>query len=224
MDLSTAAWLLVWGTVVGLDLATVAQVMVARPLVAGVVAGWIAGDVQTGLVVGVVLELFALEVLPFGAARYPDYGIGSVAAVGTAAGAPGPLGIGVGVAVGLGIAYLGEVAIQWVRQQTAMDVRRRREAIDAGDVTTINRTHWRGIRRDAQRAASLAALGLLVATVVRTAPPVNLTSAVLLTAVAVGVGLGTTFVSGLRIARHARGGWVWLVTGLVAGVAWVVAR
>ena len=32
MEFATAGWLLLWGTVVGLDLAVVAQVMVARPL------------------------------------------------------------------------------------------------------------------------------------------------------------------------------------------------
>jgi mannose/fructose/N-acetylgalactosamine-specific phosphotransferase system component IIC len=224
MEFATVGWLLLWGTVVGLDLATVAQVMVARPMVAAAVAGWIVGDVQTGLIIGAVLELFALEVLPFGAARYPDYGVGAVAAVATAAGAPGLFGVGMGVAVGLVVAYLGEIAIQLVRQQTAMDVQRRREAIDSGDVTAIYRTHLRGIRRDAQRALGLAGLGLLIATVVRVTAPVTLGGAVLLSAVAMGVGLGTTFVSGLRIARHAHGGWVWLVTGLLAGVAWVVVR
>ena len=224
MEFATAGWLLLWGTVVGLDLATVAQVMVARPMVAAAVAGWIVGDVQSGLIIGVVLELFALEVLPFGAARYPDYGVGAVSAVATAAGAPGLLGVGMGIAVGLVVAYLGEIAIQLVRQQTAMDVQRRREAIDSGDVNAIYRTHLRGIRRDAQRALGLAGLGLLIATVVRHTAPVTLGGAVLLSAVAMGVGLGTTFVSGLRIARHAHGGWVWLVTGLLAGVAWVVVR
>ncbi len=224
MEFATAGWLLLWGTVVGLDLATVAQVMVARPMVAAAVAGWIVGDVQAGLIIGAVLELFALEVLPFGAARYPDYGVGAVAAVATAAGAPGLLGVGMGIAVGLVVAYLGEIAIQLVRQQTAMDVQRRREAIDSGDVNAIYRTHLRGIRRDAQRALGLAGLGLLIATVVRHTAQVTLGGAVLLSAVAMGVGLGTTFVSGLRIARHAHGGWVWLVTGLLAGVAWVVVR
>ena len=72
MEFTAMGGLMVWGALVGLDLATLAQVMIARPLVAGVVAGLIVGDVQSGLIVGAVLELFAMEVLPFGAARYPD--------------------------------------------------------------------------------------------------------------------------------------------------------
>ena len=224
MEFTTVGGLLLWGAVVGLDLATIAQVMIARPLVAGVVAGWIIGDVQAGLIVGAILELFALEVLPFGAARYPDYGLGAVAAAATAGGAPGVFGIGIGVAVGLLIAYLGEVAIQLVRQRTAADVVSCRKVIDSGDFRVIYRLHLRGILRDAARAIALTGLGLLLAAAVRIAMPVGVRGAVLLGAVAMGVGLGTTLVSGTRIAQDGRRGLVWLAAGLLAGVAWVVVR
>jgi mannose/fructose/N-acetylgalactosamine-specific phosphotransferase system component IIC len=224
MEFTTVGGLMLWGAVVGLDLATIAQVMIARPLVAGVVAGWIIGDVQAGLIVGAILELFALEVLPFGAARYPDYGLGAVAAAATAGGAPGVFGIGTGVAVGLLIAYLGEIAIQLVRQRTAVDVARHREVIDSGDIRVIYRLHLRGIVRDAARAIALTGLGLLLAAGVRIAMPLDVRGTVLLSAVAMGVGLGTTLVSGTKIARDARGGLVWLAAGLLAGVAWVVVR
>ena len=70
-----------WGVLVGLDMTSVAQSMLSRPLVAGTVAGTIVGDPAGGLMMGVLLELFALEVLPVGAARYPDCGLGAVAAV-----------------------------------------------------------------------------------------------------------------------------------------------
>jgi len=77
-----------WGTLVALDLVSVPQAMLSRPLVAGTVAGWIVGDVEAGLRVGIVLELFALDVLPIGAVRYPDYGPATVVGVALAAGAP----------------------------------------------------------------------------------------------------------------------------------------
>jgi len=99
--------LLVWGTVVALDLVSVPQAMLSRPLVAGTVAGWLAGDVEAGLRVGVVLELFALDVLPIGAVRYPDYGPATVAAVALAAGAPWELGLGLSVGMALLLAVLG---------------------------------------------------------------------------------------------------------------------
>ena len=42
------ASLLLWGTLVGLDLVSVPQAMISRPLVAGTVAGWLVGDVHAG--------------------------------------------------------------------------------------------------------------------------------------------------------------------------------
>ena len=84
------ALLLGWGTIVGLDVVTAPQSMVSRPLVAGAITGLLVSLVQpdlfqvppvmTGLMVGAVLELYALDVLPVGAARYPDYGPATVAA------------------------------------------------------------------------------------------------------------------------------------------------
>jgi hypothetical protein len=128
------------------------------------------------------------------------------------------------VAVGLVIAHLGEIAIQFVRQRTAVDVARRREVIDSGDVRVIYSLHLRGIVRDAARAIALTGLGLLIAAGVRITMPLDVRGTVLLSAVAMGVGLGTTLVSGTKIARDARGGLVWLAAGLLAGVAWVVVR
>ena len=54
-------WVLLWGVLVGLDLASVVQSMITRPLVAGTVTGFILGDPVAGATVGTVLELFALE-------------------------------------------------------------------------------------------------------------------------------------------------------------------
>ena len=224
MAISDVAGLLFWGTLVGLDLASVAQVMIARPLVAAVVAGAIVGDVHAGLVVGVILELFALELLPFGAARYPDYGLGAVAAAVTAAGAPGVFGLGVAVMVGLVVAYAGELSIQWVRRRTSVDVQRNKSSIDAGDVRTIYRLHLRGIGRDTVRSLALTGAGLLLAGGVRLVQPVTVRSAVAMMAAAVGIGLGTACVGGVRVAAGGKGGWVWLVIGLVIGTTWVVVR
>ncbi len=224
MEWTTVAALLGWGTWVSLDLVSVGQVMIARPLVAGVVAGGILGDVQTGLMIGTILELFALEVLPFGAARYPDYGVGTVAAVATAAGAPGLLGLGMGVIVGLFVAFLGEWAIQLVRERTTIEVRRHLESIDAGDGPTIHRLHRRGLLRDGIRALALTALGLGLAFGAGFLPGPPIRGALLLTAAAVGIGLGTAGVSVLRLARDRQTGFPWLAVGLAAGVAWVFIR
>src|SRR5256884_3458709 len=59
-------------TLVGLDLVSVPQMMIARPLVAGPIAGAMLGDVATGLQLGVLFELFQYDILPMGATRYPE--------------------------------------------------------------------------------------------------------------------------------------------------------
>ena len=48
------------------------------PLVAATIAGWLIGDSATGLLVGAALELIALDTLPFGASRYPEWGSAAV--------------------------------------------------------------------------------------------------------------------------------------------------
>ena len=127
--------LLLWGTIVGLDVVTAPQSMVCRPLVAGGITGLLAGlfqpelfqvsPVMTGLTVGAVLELCALDVLPVGASRYPDYGPATVAATYAALGWRPEVGLGASVAVGLVIAVLGGWAMQVVRRANAAAIQRR---------------------------------------------------------------------------------------------------
>ncbi len=89
MSLEVQLVLLAWGTLVGLDLVSVPQMMIARPLVAGPIAGAMLGDVATGPQLGVLFELFQYDILPMGATRYPEYGPATVAAVSAAHAATG---------------------------------------------------------------------------------------------------------------------------------------
>lgn len=68
------------GGVVGVDATSFAQTMVSRPFIAATFAGLIAGRPQEGAMLGAILELFALVILPVGAARYPESGTAAVAA------------------------------------------------------------------------------------------------------------------------------------------------
>jgi mannose/fructose/N-acetylgalactosamine-specific phosphotransferase system component IIC len=213
--------LLLWGTMVGLDLISVGQVMISRPLVAATVAGLLTGDVSTGMIVGAILELFALEVMPVGGARYPDYGPAAVAATAVAAGAPSHLGVGLGVAVGLVVAYLGEWSIIAVRRWNSQSVRRAEAALNLGDVGAIRRAHWGGIGHDALRCFALTSFGLALAYLVRRWPLLSLREAVMLTAVTAGVALATAALAGVHLGGRPRGAW-WFALGLVVGSIWVV--
>ena len=69
-----------FGGLVGLDATSFAQTMISRPLIAATVTGLIMGRPVEALLLGSILELFALVILPVGAARYPEAGTAAVAA------------------------------------------------------------------------------------------------------------------------------------------------
>src|SRR3989449_9928043 len=160
MSLELQLLLLAWGTLVGLDLVSVPQMMIARPLVAGRMAGAMLGDVGTGLQLGVLFELFQYDILPMGATRYPEYGPATVAAVSAAHAAAGTLGLGLGALVGLITGMAGGLSLHALRQLNTRAVRRAAAALEAGDPRVLERLHAAGIVRDAVRAAVVTALGL----------------------------------------------------------------
>jgi mannose/fructose/N-acetylgalactosamine-specific phosphotransferase system component IIC len=178
--------LLLWGTIVGLDLVSVPQAMISRPLVAGTVAGWILGDVQAGLRIGVLFELFALDVLPVGAVRYPDYGPATLAAVALAAGSPWQLGLGLSTALGLVLALLGGWSLQLVRRSNARAIQRRAAALAAGESGAIRRLQYGGLLRDAARGFSLTLAGVVLAVLLKQYVQLNEQTNLALTLVAVG--------------------------------------
>jgi len=209
-----------WGVLVGLDMASVAQTLVSRPLVAGFVAGLIVGDPASGLMMGVVLEFFALEVLPVGAARYADFGLGAVVAVATAAGSPSVLGMGLGVGVGLMVAYVGGYGAHLVKVLNGADVERHAAALDSGSVSAVYRVQFRGLFREITRAALVMVLGLAAAAVLRQVMPITLQGALYLRIVVVGAAIaamvsGTVRLTGRRVTMQ------WFVLGLVGGVVGV---
>ncbi len=218
MDLAPVSILLLvaWGTLVALDLVSVPQAMLSRPLVAGLVAGWLAGDVEAGLRVGVVLELFALDVLPIGAVRYPDYGPATVVGVALAAGAPWEFGLGLSVGVALIVASVGGWSLQLVRRWNARAIQRQAAALAAGESGAIRRLQYAGLARDGARGAVLTALGLLAAWGLGRSLTLDRGTAVGLTLVAIGTGLAAAANGAVRSAG--RGPRLkWLTVGAAAG-------
>lgn len=66
------------GGLIGLDVVSFPQAMISRPIVAATLAGAFVGNAAAGALIGVVLELIALDTLPFGASRYPEWGSAGV--------------------------------------------------------------------------------------------------------------------------------------------------
>lgn len=217
--------LLAWGTLVGLDLVSVPQMMIARPIVAGPIAGVILGDVGTGLQLGVLFELFQYDILPVGAVRYPEYGPATVAAVSAAHAAAGTLGLGVGALVGLITAMAGGASLQAVRRLNTRAVHRAAAALESGEPRTLERLHVAGILRDAARAAIVTAVGLGLAQLARDYLHGTLSprGVVLLNVAAVGAALAAGTAGTLRLIGRGPG-LRWFAVGLVGGAAAVWLR
>ena len=214
--------LLVIGTLCSLDTVSVAQVMISRPIVSATLGAAALGRPADGIVVGAVMELFALETMPFGASRYPEWGSAGVAAgvayVLGGAGAPGSLAVA--ALAGLATAALGSISMVWHRRSVARIAGLLREELAAGSAAAVARLHIAGISMDLWRGTLVTAVGLTLAFAV--APrvldawrlPYGPSVAVpVIVAVAVG---GATLA---RSVRNARGAPLLLGAGLVVGSA-----
>ena len=211
--------LLVWGTLVGVDLVSLPQMMIARPLVAGTIAGAILGDIPTGLKLGVVFELLQYDILPVGAVRYPEYGPATVAAVATAHASSGVLGLGLGAVVGLVTGLLGGVTINVLRRVNSRIVHAAALTLESGDPEALVRLHVGGLLRDALRAALVTSVGLLLAWLARPLLGVVLSErgAVLLAVAVVATALAAGAAGTLRLVG--RGPTLaWFAAGLGAGI------
>jgi PTS system mannose-specific IIC component len=152
------------GGLLGLDVVSFPQAMISRPLVAATLTGALVGAPVLGLLVGAALELIALETLPFGASRYPEWGSASV--VGGALFATQP----VGTAGSMAMAMLGALLTAWVggwsmvklRQQNARWAREWRGALEAGSRGAVIKLQLYGMTADFFRGALLTALSYAV--------------------------------------------------------------
>jgi len=215
--------LLLWATAAGLDLVSVLQGLLNRPLVAGAVAGAILGDVDAGLGIGAALELFALDVLPIGASRYPDYGAATVAAVTFGAGKDWATALGPAVILGLLLAHVGGWSILAHRRVTAWALHRAMPALDRGDAGAATRVHLVGLFSDLVRCVGLAVLGLLTVALLAHGPALDVPTARALTVVAIAGGFVATIGGALRRAGTARR-IAWLAAGIALGVGGLAIR
>lgn len=217
--------LLAWGTIVGLDLVSIPQMMLARPLVAGAGAGLLLGDVGAGLKLGVLFELFQYDILPVGATRYPEYGPATVVAVAALHAFASPFGLGLATLVGLFTAMAGGQSLLILRRLNTRAVTRATGALEAGDSRALVRLHLAGIGRDLVRAAAVTVVGLILVSLARefVLPAMTHRGERLLSIAATGAALaagaaGTVRVVGLGPPLK------WLAAGLAGGivVAWLV--
>ncbi len=157
------------GAVLGLDVVSFPQMMFSRPIVGATLTGAFAGAPAAGLVVGVALECLALETLPFGASRYPEWGSASVvgALVGTRGAEhgllPDPGAWVIGVMAAIATAWLGGWTMVQHRRLIARWARPRLDSLASGSMRTVVALQVFGLSADLARAGLLTLVATLCA-------------------------------------------------------------
>jgi mannose/fructose/N-acetylgalactosamine-specific phosphotransferase system component IIC len=152
------------GAVVGLDVVSFPQAMISRPLVAATLAGALTGRPGQGMLLGAVLELIALETLPVGASRYPEWGSASV--VGGAVFAEHATDVAGAMPMAAFATLLTALAslatMTAVRRLNARWARARLEALARGSQRTVMGLQVFGLTADLVRGGLLTYVALLV--------------------------------------------------------------
>src|SRR2546423_1656064 len=152
------------GALFGLDVVSFPQVMVSRPIVAATVAGAFIGNPPGGLLIGVVLEMIALDTLPFGAARYPEWGsagvVGGALFAAQPAGMPGALPAC--VLATLLTASISGWSMVVLRRLIAVRLERSRDQLEEGSRRGLMLFHLSGMSMDLLRAALVTTLAMLI--------------------------------------------------------------
>jgi mannose/fructose/N-acetylgalactosamine-specific phosphotransferase system component IIC len=164
VSLAQARPIALLGALFGLDVVSFPQAMISRPIVAATLAGAFIGYPQAGLLIGVVLELIALDTLPFGASRYPEWG--SAGVVGGALFAAQPPGMPGALPASLLAALLTASVSGWsmvtLRRIIAGRLERTRDSIEAGSRNALFSLHLSGMTLDLLRAGLVTMVGMII--------------------------------------------------------------
>lgn len=215
------------GAIIGLDFVSFPQAMISRPIVSATAAGALLGRPAEGLLAGAVLELIALETLPFGAARYPEWGSAGVVGGAMFASQPtgAPAALPLAVLGALATAMVSGRSMVWLRQADAARIRSLREEIARGSVAAVNSVQIFGLVADLARGfvvtlVAFAVLNPLAQAAVSAWSVDAMRSRAVVAAVAATVGGGAIW---KIFHTTARAGWLFLV-GLVGGAAVLLLR
>ncbi|MFM9014829.1 MAG: PTS sugar transporter subunit IIC [Gemmatimonadota bacterium] len=227
-ELLPLAPFIVLGALSGLDVVAFPQAMLSRPIVAATAAGALAGNPLGGLTIGVALEFFALEAMPFGSSRYPEWGsaavIGGVLFGRVEVGTAGAMTVAVLIA--LIAAGIGGTSVHLLRRLNAVVARRQQARIARGSGSAVTVVQLTGLTIDLIRA------GLVTALILAIAIPLYdraLASFVLTPVISRAVVVGTASAVGLaaiwKVTQSTAGARWYLVSGLLVGfgIAWRVA-
>ena len=139
-NLLTPAILLgIWAGICVMDMVG-PQFMLWRPLISGVGAGLLLGDLQTGLIIGGGVELTWLVLVNIGGAAPPDVTMGGIIAVAVAH-FTGTKDVGIALAGALPAALLAQQAWGWCWMFNTFNIHRQDAAAEKGDLAAAERLH-----------------------------------------------------------------------------------
>jgi PTS system mannose-specific IIC component len=213
------------GGVLGLDTVSFPQAMLSRPIVGATIAGAFMGNATAGLLAGATLELFAVDTLPFGASRYPEWGSAGVIG-GTFFAKASEFEAGrltTSVLAALLVAWVGGWSMVQVRKLNARWARARHDAVASGARGTVIGLQVSGLVADLCRGIILTAVGLAVLPRVQVAVLEQWgTDAAVSRAVVAGVAGAVSLGAAYKLF-HAVPGFRWeFLLGLAGGLALVV--
>jgi len=155
---ASIALLALLGTWSALDGTAVGQFLIARPLVVATVAGAILGDVQAGLLVGMLLEGVYIGDIPAGGARFPEPGPPAVGATLAFVRLGGGGGLALGLAVGVVLAVVAGRTVVALRHLNGRIVAKSYAGPDGRRGSAA--PHWTCIGADALRGLVVSLLGI----------------------------------------------------------------
>jgi PTS system mannose-specific IIC component len=213
------------GALLGADVVSFPQAMISRPIVASTLGGAITGNVMAGLLTGAVLEMLAMETLPVGASRYPEWGSASLVGGALAGAYPAmtPGAVIVGVFAGVATAWAGGWSMYALRRLNGVWAERAVPAMEMGSRRAVMSLQLRGLTADLLRGAVLTLIALLVWAPVTDHVLAHWTigraaSHSVLAAVAAGVAGGAIW----RQSHGAAGSKWYLLAGAVLGIILLV--
>ena len=215
------------GAVLGLDTVSFPQAMLSRPLVAATMGGILAGSGTSGLIVGAALELIALETLPFGASRYPEWG--SAATVGGALFASTPLNtpgaMSISVIAAVATAWIGGWSMVKVRQLNARMAHRVQTGLESGARGSVIGLQLKGMTADLVRGFLLTLVaGVVFMPLARATTSVWTLDERVSRAIAVGIAASVTSAAAWKLFHGSVPARWALVGGLAAGVTLLAVR
>lgn len=217
----------VLGGLLGLDVVSFPQAMISRPLAAATLAGVLVGHSASGLLVGAVLELIALETLPFGASRYPEWGSASVVGGAIFASHPShPAGaMTCAMVAALATTWIGGWTMVKLRQANAAWARDRRDALEAGSRGAVTSLQLMGMTADLIRGTVLTGVAYALL-----APLASLSiarwdfDARLSRSMAVAIAASVAGGAAWKLFHSTLGARWFFVGGLVVGLFWLFLR